>query len=132
MAKESIVNRINILKAVGGFAVFSSWSKAGNIAALDLLAHEILNKAKRKCPVRTGALRASGRVETPKPELRIISFGGPGTLVDYAATVEYGGRYPPRPFLRPAFLEVRAKATAGMLKNMKIKWQIASKVGSSI
>ena len=132
MGKESIINKMNILKAVGALTFYNHWAKKGNIAALDLLAHDILNRAKRKAPVRTGALRASGRVERPKAEVRIIAFGGGGTLVDYAATVEYGGRYPPRPFLRPAFIEAKASATAGMYASMKIKWDISAKMGSSL
>jgi len=129
--KESIINRMRILKAIVGLEFFIQASNSGNIAQLDLLAHQILNKAKRRAPVRTGALRASGRVEKKGKTLRIISFGGPGTGVNYAALVEYGGRYPPRPFLRPAFYEVRATATRGMLGNMRINWQIGARIGTS-
>jgi len=53
---------------------------------------------------RTGALRRSGRLEMIDKGFK-ISYGGPGTNVDYAQFVEFGTeRMEPRPFLRNAVL----------------------------
>ena len=71
------------------------------------VAVRILADASRKAPVRTGALRASGRI-TPILTGYRVSFGGGGTGVNYAAAVEFGanGR-PAKPFLGPAVKENR-------------------------
>lgn len=77
---------------------------------IDIMAHRVLKNAKRRAPVKTGALRASGRVEAGRnANQRIVAFGGGFTGVEYAKAVEYG-RYSyapaaPQPFLRPAFIE---------------------------
>ena len=76
---------------------------------IDILANRIVTRAKRNAPVRTGALRASGRVEMGfTPQQRIVSFGGQGTMVDYAKVIEFGrfsrAPFAPKPFLRPALL----------------------------
>jgi len=63
----------------------------------------ILRDAKKLAPVRTGALRRSGRIEPPKPTEVSIAFGGRGTGVDYAPFVEFGrapGKMPPVDELR--------------------------------
>ena len=76
---------------------------------LDRIAQRVLADAKRNSPVDTGALRASGRVETPHKYTRIVKFGGAGTGVDYAPAVEYGtGERSPNPFLRKAVLKNKA------------------------
>jgi len=77
---------------------------------VDLLANRILTRAKRNAPVQTGALRASGRIEMGfTPQQRIVSFGGVGTMVDYAKVIEFGrfsrAPFPPRPYLRPALIQ---------------------------
>lgn len=74
------------------------------------VASQILRDAKKMAPVRTGALRRSGRIEGPvvkSGQVRVtVAFGGKGSGVDYAPFVEFGrqSRAPmmPRPYLRPA------------------------------
>ena len=61
------------------------------------VAAAILRDAKKFAPVRTGALRRSGRIEEHGSEVWVV-FGGKGTSVDYAPFVEFGrapGRAPP-------------------------------------
>ena len=73
---------------------------------MDRAAYKVLADAKKMAPVDTGALRASGRVESPKPTERLIVFGGAGTGVDYAEFVEYGTMFQvAQPYLRPAMLK---------------------------
>lgn len=65
-------------------------------------ATHVRDLARQLCPVDTGALKASGRIEpeTPAPKIRVIFGGGD---VDYAAFVEYGtAASPAQPFLTPA------------------------------
>lgn len=90
---------------------------------LDLLASRILTQAKKNAPVRTGALRASGRIElTANPRQRIVSFGGQGTKVDYARYVEFGrfsfAPYDPIPYLRPALISVMKDARIDLKKSL--------------
>ena len=76
---------------------------------LERVAQRVLTDAKKNSPVDTGALRASGRVESPNKHTRIVKFGGAGTGVDYAPAVEYGtGERSPNPFLRKAVLKNKA------------------------
>jgi len=79
-------------------------------------AYEILKRAADRCPVDTGALQGSLRVEEGVLEALVIAGGGvrpDGKPIDYAPYVEFGtDRAPAQPFLipaaeeeRPAFLE---------------------------
>jgi HK97 gp10 family phage protein len=62
----------------------------------------IVDLAKQLCPVDTGALRASIRLEPDSPELTMTVKAG-GGAVDYAAFIEYGtSRSAAQPFLTPA------------------------------
>lgn len=92
-------------------------------SVLDRIAAKVLTKAKRNAPVRTGALRASGRIEVPNPTKRIIAFGGQGTKVDYARYVEFGrfsfNPYDPIPYLRPALISVIKDARADLKKSLQ-------------
>ena len=130
--RAQIKTRLNILRALTGLKLFEKQSEADSLKELDVLAHKILTAAKKWAPVRTGALRASGRVEKPSANVRIIGFGGGGTGVNYAATVEYGaGNQRPQPYLRPAFYAVRATYKKRIISKFKQNWTIASKLGSS-
>lgn len=130
--RTQIKNRLNILKALMGLKVFQVNCEATAIKELDVLAYAILTAAKRRAPVRTGALRASGRVEQKGPKTRIIGFGGSGTGVNYAAVVEYGnGAQRAQPYLRPAFYAVRKTYKKRVISKFKNHWAIASKLGSS-
>ena len=92
------------------------------------IAHYILHIAQQKVPVRTGALRASGRVtkdETKKAMM--VKFGN--HQVNYAAVVEYGRAtyrpFAPRPYIRPAvaMAQKRFKGIAKIeMKVTKGKW----------
>ena len=99
------------------------------VSYLDLLAGRILTNAKKRTPVRTGALRRSGRIESRGSKgapVRIVSFGGQGTGVQYAAAVEFGRFAPvgrqrgstttPQPYLRPALIEEMRRARPAMKK----------------
>lgn len=62
----------------------------------------IVDLARQLCPVDTGALRASIRLEPAQPELRMAVKAG-GGAVTYAHYIEYGtSRSPAQPFLTPA------------------------------
>jgi hypothetical protein len=106
------------------------------LSYVDLLAGRVLTNAKKRSPVRTGALRRSGRIEKFKNangEVRVVSFGGEGTGVQYAAAIEFGRYNPvgrqrgsttsPQPFLRPALIEEMKKARPDMKRvlNMNLK-----------
>lgn len=74
------------------------------------VAVRILADASRRAPVRTGALRASGRI-TPILTGYRVSFGGGGTGVNYAAAIEFGSKnITARPYLGPAVKENRKYA----------------------
>ena len=89
-----------------------------NVAkAIQRIAFSVLRDAKRNVPVRTGALRASGRVIEISKLTQEIEFGGGGTGVNYAAAIEYGtGRISPKPFLRPAVKQNQAEANRLLVK----------------
>ena len=100
------------------------------VSYLDLVAGRILASAKKNAPVRTGALRRSGRIEKADSihgPVRIVSFGGVGTGVMYAAAVEFGRFNPvglqrgstvaPRPYLVPALLK-EMRASRGAMKKV--------------
>jgi len=84
---------------------------------LDLrkIVEEIRDEAKQKCPVDTGALQKSIRIQTYSKPAGVmaklgVSAGGytvnpkTGQTVNYASFVEYGtSRNPAQPFLRPAY-----------------------------
>jgi len=85
--------------------------------AVQKIAFNILRDAKRNAPIRTGALRASGRVLEINKMKQEIEFGGSGTGVNYAAAIEYGtGRISPKPFLRPAVKQNQAEANRLLIK----------------
>ena len=106
MAKgaEQAINKAKWLKAIAAFGAGNYIMGATTVPkTLDKVAQKILTDAKKRCPVQTGALRASGRVKRINKYQRIIQFGGRGTGVDYAPAVEFGTfRQRPQPFLEPA------------------------------
>ena len=70
-----------------------------------LMGEKILEKALQLVPVRTGALKATGRVVKSQDRKGIeVRFGT--SRVRYATVVEFGriqfAPFPPRPYLRPA------------------------------
>ena len=128
--KSSTCNSgVRMTRRIDPFAKFSAALRKSGKAlktssvphAVDILAHRVLRNAKRRAPVRTGALRASGRVEAGRSaNQRIVAFGGGHTGVEYAKAVEYG-RYSyapaaPQPFLRPAIIEEMREARSEMKK----------------
>ena len=87
---------------------------------LDKIAFLIVADAKKRAPVLTGALRASGRVRFLNHHSRAIEFGGRGTGVDYAAAVEFGTfRTRPQPFLRPAVKAMKPKMKSILAKEVQ-------------
>lgn len=111
---------------VSGFDTSSlqKWSKSSirkanrNLkSAVQKIAFDILRDAKQRTPVRTGALRSSGRVIIIDSKNAEIEFGGGGTGVNYAAAVEYGaGGRSPKPYLRPAVKANEKNANRLLLK----------------
>lgn len=86
------------------------------------LADMVLKKAKQMVPVRTGALRASGRTAvTPDRKGVEVRFGD--SRVAYARVVEFGrvafAPFPARPYLRPAVAMVANKAPAHVRKKVQ-------------
>jgi len=85
------------------------------------IVEDIKEDAKGRCPVDTGSLQKSIRIQTSaSPAGNIISIGvsaggyitnpKTGKKVNYAAHVEYGtSRQTPQPFLRPAYLKNEQK-----------------------
>tara|TARA_R110001592_G_scaffold210521_3_gene462137 strand:+ start:45471 stop:45875 length:405 start_codon:yes stop_codon:yes gene_type:complete len=131
--RAEIKTRLNILKALAGLHLFEVKCEASTIKELDKLAFKILTQAKRRAPIRTGALRASGRVMPKGLKTRIIGFGGAGTGVNYAGTVEYGSATNrPQPYLRPAFFAVKKEYGKNLVRSYKNNWAIASRLGSSL
>ena len=86
-------------RAVAGalFSLSRDIAKDQHVATLKV-ASMILKDAKHYAPVRTGALRRSGRIMVLDKKTVMVAFGGRGTGVDYAPFVEFGrapGRMPP-------------------------------------
>jgi hypothetical protein len=76
-----------------------------SMAAQEEIGRIILDRALQLVPVRTGSLRASGRVVKSQDRKSIeVRFGT--SRVRYAQVVEYGrmsfAPFPPKPYLRPA------------------------------
>tara|TARA_R110002050_G_scaffold7274_2_gene28396 strand:+ start:3968 stop:4384 length:417 start_codon:yes stop_codon:yes gene_type:complete len=117
----------DLLKVSAGMA------GVAGISFIDLLAHQILNEAKRKAPVRTGALRASGRVMNLGTHSRRVEFGGGQSGVMYAAAVEFGRFSPtgrqrgsvtmPQPYLRPAMVKVLGGARKELKKVLQVEYK---------
>ena len=97
--------------------------------ALREVARKVVQDAKALCPVDTGSLRRSIRAEEYPPEVNVyrifVVAGGkiinPKTRrpVDYARWVEYGGRNPPKPFLRPALEQNRPLLRKALMDGLK-------------
>ena len=118
-------------RGLGGFRAFADRLIRGGKkiprstvpSVINNVAAKILMEAKSRAPVRTGALRASGRIEPasqPGSTYAVaVAFGGQGTNVNYAAVIEYGrvahAPMPPRPFLRPAVAKTM-RETRGKLR----------------
>lgn len=79
--------------------------RQGSIDMQNAMAEKILKKAQQLVPVRTGALRASGRVARSQDRKGVeVRFGN--TRIRYALVVEFGrvsfAPFPPKPYIRPA------------------------------
>ena len=99
---------------------------------LDRSAHKVLADAKRRCPVDTGALQASGRVEKKGRAQRDIVFGGSGTGVDYAQFVEYGTMFmAAQPYLRPAMMKAQMTMSQEAYRELNKSFIQAARMGSS-
>jgi HK97 gp10 family phage protein len=83
----------------------------------------VVSYAKALCPVQTGALRDSIRVENPRPyTAKLVAGGGrhvnalTGKVVDYARHVHDGtSRMPARPFLAQALLSEKLNIARDIL-----------------
>lgn len=63
--------------------------------------------------VRTGALRRSARIERIEPGIVTIAVGGPGSIVPYAAWLEFGtSKMEPRPFVEPVIERIKPGITS--------------------
>ena len=79
--------------------------RQGSIDMQNAMAEKILKKAQQLVPVRTGALRASGRVARSQDRKGVeVRFGN--SRIRYALVVEFGrvsfAPFPPKPYIRPA------------------------------
>lgn len=115
-----------------------SWNPIGSITAeieklymdrLETAAGYVVGMAKSLCPVgediykggdlmhRKGALRRTIRAVRQKgdPNLNILIIAGKKGIIDYAASVEYGGIHnkTAKPYMRPA-----AQAMKGRIKSI--------------
>lgn len=71
----------------------------------------IVDLAQQLCPVDTGALRGSIRLEPEAPALEMTVKAGGVNGVDYAAYVEYGTSVSPaQPYLTPAAKAIKVRA----------------------
>lgn len=81
----------------------------------------IVDLAKQLCPVDTGALKASIRLEPEQPALQMTVKAG-GGAVTYAGFIEYGTSISPaQPFLTPAArnVSVRKEVTKAIREAIK-------------
>jgi len=105
-------------------AIDTAWEQAADDATREL-AGEVLDLAKQNAPVRSGALRDSGKIVKLAQHQYAVVFDTP-----YARRIERGfsgmdklGRFydqPARPYLRPALAEVIPRAlprTIDLLKS---------------
>ena len=79
--------------------------RQGSIDMQNAMAEKILKKAQQLVPVRTGALRSSGRVARSQDRRGVeVRFGN--SRIRYALVVEFGrvafAPFPPKPYIRPA------------------------------
>ncbi|MHC1572282.1 MAG: HK97-gp10 family putative phage morphogenesis protein [Methanosarcinales archaeon] len=82
-----------------------SVSDDGIKAAFERIGDFIVAEAAKRCPVKTGRLRASLHVMAATPSQLVV-----GSELRYAAFQEYGTRKnPPQPHWRPAIEENREK-----------------------
>ena len=110
--KADAHNRAVINQAIQAIAFQNNQFKTKTTPKMiDTIAQRVLTQAKKNAPVRTGALRASGRVKRVNQHRRQVQFGGAGTGVDYAQAVEFGTiTMRPRPFFEPAIIKVIKKS----------------------
>lgn len=85
----------NVMRGGRLLGTFNKKFQAGIDKEIRRVAANILRTAKVLVPVRTGALRRSGRIERLSVGGKaitdlLVAFGGPGTGVDYAPMVEFG------------------------------------------
>lgn len=105
-------NRIPQVRAAIAAAAARGVQRAGSY---------VVDLARQLCPVDTGALRSSIRLEPAQPALRMVVYAG-GGRVDYAAYVEYGtSASAAQPFLTPAAraISVRREVIAEIRKAVR-------------
>lgn len=80
------------------------------------VAQYILDESQKRVPIRTGALKASGRIAM-QPNRKDVSVRYGNSRVGYASVVEFGrvayAPFAPRPYLRPAI-----RAAQGRFKKL--------------
>lgn len=80
---------------------------------LTRLGLDVQNRARQLCPVDTGRLRSSVQSSGLSRDSR-GAYVQVGTVVEYAAFVEFGTKYQrAQPYLRPALAEAVAAASGG-------------------
>ena len=99
---------------------------------LDRTAYKVLRDADKIVPIKSSALKNSGRVEKKANHTRDIVYGGQGTGVDYAQYVEYGTMYQrAQPYLRPAMLKAMLHFTATTKSEFAKAFKRWGKAGST-
>lgn len=104
---EVVVTNVGVFARVGLMFQYLG-AKIENQVKTDVqkeIAEFVLKRAKELVPVRTGALRASGRIAMSSNRKNVeVRFGT--SRVRYAMVVEFGriafAPFPPRPYIRPA------------------------------
>lgn len=112
-------NAMRVMLALGKI---EEEAKSDSAQAIYNLGAEILRSAKENAPVKTGALRRSGRLKRLRGAGRnyvkiMVSFGGMGTGVDYAYMAEVGSQNNPAHF----YLLKAVRKHSPALKKMGLK-----------
>ena len=127
MSEELFVVNSGVFKRVGAaFAYLGVYMDgSGSIAMQKEMGDFILKKAKELVPVRTGALRNSGRVVMSQDRKAVEVRFGSGR-VKYAMVVEFGrfsfAPFAPRPYIRPAvrYMKSNYKPDKQLRKAVKV------------
>lgn len=117
---SGVFNRVGAAFAYLGVYMAGS----GTIEMQNEMGEFILKKAKELVPVRTGALRSSGRVVRSQDRKSVEVRFGSGR-VKYAMVVEFGrfsfAPFAPRPYIRPAVRYMQSNFKAGKHLDKAVK-----------
>lgn len=75
----------------------------------------VFRKSQLRVPVKTGALKASGKVEVVRPLTRKIVYTDPAAVPQEVGTVRHGSQ----PYLRPSVESERRRFNSKIKKDLK-------------